>query len=119
MKYRKLTSFNYNISELSLGTFPFKGWWGEPLSDEIVISIIARAVELGINFVDTADIYGLGEMELLLGKMDNGLKNKLVISTKGGRDFTSKPGEINKNFEISYLNKALESSLSRLKKDCI
>ncbi len=119
MKYRRFKSLKSEVSELSLGTYPFKGWWGKPLSDKEVIDIIHKAVELGINLIDTADVYGLGESELLIGKVSTELKDKLIISTKGGRDFTTNKGEINKNFDVVYLERALESSLERLKKDCI
>lgn len=119
MKYRKLKSLQHKISELSLGTYPFKGWWGKPLSDEEVIKIIHKAIELGINFIDTADVYGLGQSESLLGKVKNELKDKFIISTKGGRDFTTNKDEISKNFDVNYLSKALEASLKRLSRDYV
>lgn len=114
MKYRQLFSLNTEVSEISLGSYPFKGWWGEPLSDELVISIITKAVDMGINFIDTADVYGLGETEKIIGNLPDKVKNKLIISSKGGRDFTTKPGTIKKNFDVIYLGHALDKSLERL-----
>lgn len=119
MKYRKLKSLNSEISEISLGTFPFKGWWGEPLSDQVVVNIIQKAIELGVNYIDTADVYGLGETELLVGKLPEAIKSRLLIATKGGRDFTTSPGKISKNFAIPYLKRALDNSLERLKTKCV
>jgi len=119
MKYRKLNSLQYSISELSLGTYPFKGWWGKPLPDSEVMKIIYKAIELGINYIDTADVYGLGESESLIGKISSELKGKFIISTKGGRDFTTKIGEINKNFDTRYLQNAFNNSLKRLQRNFI
>jgi len=114
MKYNKLKSLNTKISELSLGTFPFKGWWGDPLSDKKVIEIINRAVDLGVNYIDTADVYGLGIMESLLGKVLKDINKDILVATKGGRDFTTIPGKISKNFDVQYLKQAFKESLNRL-----
>lgn len=119
MKYRKLSSTGWSVSELGIGTFPFKGWWGEPLSDEVCREIVQKAIELGVNLIDTADVYGLGEAERIVGELLPTVKQKVYVVTKGGRDFTSKPGEITKNFEVDYLSHALDASLNRLKMDCV
>ena len=71
MKYRKIQSLQYDVSELSLGTYPFKGWWGKPLTDKESLEIIHAAFENGINYIDTADVYGLGEAESLIGRIDS------------------------------------------------
>jgi aryl-alcohol dehydrogenase-like predicted oxidoreductase len=119
MKYRTLRSLNYKVSELSLGTYPFKGWWGEPLSDKQVMDTLYRALECGINLIDTADVYGLGTAESLVGKISAEMQKSFIVSTKGGRDFTTKKGDITKNFDTNYLSQALEASLQRLQRDCI
>ena len=78
---------------------------------------IINAIESGINFFDTADIYGYGESERILGEVINGYKN-IIISTKAGNVENVK-GEAAKDFSSNYLRASLESSLKRLKRENI
>src|ERR1041384_312776 len=86
MKYRPLGTTGLFVSELCLGTMTFGGkdYWavvgtqGEAEADEMV----GAALDAGINFVDTADIYSFGESETLLGKALSGRRDKVVLATK-------------------------------------
>jgi aryl-alcohol dehydrogenase-like predicted oxidoreductase len=81
MDYRTLGSTGIKVSPLCLGAMMF-GAWGNP-DHEDSVAIINRAVEAGINFIDTADMYSFGESEVIVGKALKGLKReKIVLATK-------------------------------------
>ena len=73
------------ISEVSLGTWAFGGEWGE-VSDEDSYAALNRAVDLGVNFLDTADVYGDGRSERLIGRLLGERPNdEIFVATKAGR----------------------------------
>ena len=85
MKTRKLGPTPLNLSTVGLGTWPMAGTdkfgWG-PQSDKDTIDTVHRAVELGVNWIDAAPIYGLGQAEEKVGKALKGLSKKPIIATK-------------------------------------
>jgi len=85
--------------------------------DEQSLEAIARAVDLGCNFFDTADHYGHGHSEAILGQALTGKRERVILATKGGSDFYHPDTPL--NYSDSYLNFALEQSLKRLKTDYI
>jgi aryl-alcohol dehydrogenase-like predicted oxidoreductase len=82
-----------------------------------VIEGLAEALSQGCNFFDTADCYGHGHSEVLLGKAVRNVRNRVLIATKAGSDFYHGPEHF--NFEPSYLRFALHQSLRRLNTDYI
>ena len=81
MEYRPLGTTGVQVSELCLGAMMF-GAWGNTDHDD-AIRIIGRAVEAGVNFIDTADVYSAGESEVVVGKALKGLKREeIVLATK-------------------------------------
>src|SRR5881396_2538522 len=80
MKYRTLGRTGVQVSKLCLGTMMF-GAWGNPDHDDS-IRIIHRALDAGINFVDTADVYSSGESEEIVGKALAGRRDTVVLATK-------------------------------------
>ena len=64
MKYRLLGKTGFNISEVSLGTWQLGGKWGEKFNEKTAESILNKAIETGINFIDTADVYNNGHNDL-------------------------------------------------------
>jgi len=81
MKYRSLGVTGIQVSPLGLGAMMF-GAWGEPDHDTS-ISIIHRALDAGINFIDTADVYSQGESEIIVGKaLAGSRRDKVVVATK-------------------------------------
>ncbi len=85
MRYTKLGSLDIKVSVIGLGCWQFgdPNWgWGTELNEEKAIEIIREAYNLGINFFDTAEIYGEGVSETVLGKALKGIRDNVVIATK-------------------------------------
>jgi pyridoxine 4-dehydrogenase len=95
-----------------------KGIWGPPKDEEEAIRVLKRAVELGVNFIDTADSYGPHVSEELIAEALYPYPDDLVIGTKGGLERTG-PDEWPIDASPEHLQKALEGSLKRLKLDQI
>jgi aryl-alcohol dehydrogenase-like predicted oxidoreductase len=104
------------VSELALGTWGLSGDGYGPIEEGEAERTIARAVEIGINLIDTADAYGAGKMEALLGKALAAHKDVRVV-TKGGTDRTTEPPR--KRFDGAHLREAVKRSLKRLGRDRI
>src|SRR6201985_1966065 len=95
-----------------------KGIWGAPADHDESIRVLKRAVELGVNFIDTADSYGPYVSEELIAEALYPYADGLVIGTKGGLTRTG-PDQWPVNAKPEHLKKALEGSLKRLKQDQI
>lgn len=95
-----------------------EGVWGPPKDKAEALAVLKRAVELGINFIDTADSYGPNVSEELIAEALYPYPKDLVIATKGGFTRTG-PGEWHVNSHPDHLREALEGSLERLKLDRI
>jgi aryl-alcohol dehydrogenase-like predicted oxidoreductase len=110
MLYSELGKDKLKISTLALGTWAFAsdGFWGEQDEKDSRETILA-ALDMGINFFDTAELYGMGHSEEVLGRALKGLRDRAVIATKAGAANLSKEDLIN----------ACEKSLSRLGTDYI
>jgi pyridoxine 4-dehydrogenase len=91
-----------------------KGVWGEPHDRNEAIRVLRRTLELGINFIDTADSYGPEVSEQLIAEALHPYPNDLVIATKAGFD-RSGPGQWTMNGNPKHLREACEGSLRRLK----
>ena len=81
MEYRLLGKTGLKISVIGFGTWGFGGWWGRR-DDRSAVSSIEKAIEQGVNFFDTALVYGDGHSEQLLGKSLRKYRDKVVIATK-------------------------------------
>ena len=124
LKEFKTGTFNLNgetkINRLGFGAMRItgQGIWGLPKNVNESISVLHRVVDLGINFIDTADAYGPFVSEELIAKALYPYPAELVIATKGGLVRTG-PGKWNPDGSPKHLREALEGSLKRLKKDTI
>jgi aryl-alcohol dehydrogenase-like predicted oxidoreductase len=124
MKYRKFGNTDLLVSEIGFGAWAIGGGamigntaigWGNTSDDESIVAI-HRSLDLGINFFDTADIYGLGHSEQLLGEL---LENKkdVIIATKVGN--VSRDEQFTVDYSKEYILKACDKSLKRLKRSVI
>ncbi len=95
-----------------------KGVWGPPADRAAAMATLRRAVELGANFIDTADSYGPYVSEELIAEALAPYSNGLVIATKGGWERVG-PGQWIHNASPKHLEEAVEGSLKRLRLDCI
>ncbi len=107
------------VSPLVLGTWVTGGWaWGG--SDEKVsLAAILRALELGINFIDTAPVYGFGKSEQIVGQaLREWGREKVVVATKCGLEWDAKQ-RIRRNSSPGRISQEVDDSLKRLAVDCI
>jgi aryl-alcohol dehydrogenase-like predicted oxidoreductase len=116
MNYRTLGTTGTKVSPLCLGAMMF-GAWGNPDHDESV-RIIHRALDSGINFIDTADVYSRGESEEIVGKaLAGGKRDNVVLATKVHATMGDDPNEFGNSRR--WIIKEVENSLRRLKTDWI
>lgn len=110
MRKRRLGQTGIEVSELSLGTWGLSGDGYGPVAEREQDAVIDRALALGVNLFETADVYGAGRMERKLGARLP--EAGTVVVTKVGTSLTDKPAR--KRFDVEYLKQALGASLDRL-----
>ncbi|MBE1878539.1 aldo/keto reductase [Myceligenerans pegani] len=115
MKYRALGRTGIKVTPYALGAMMF-GAMGNPDHDEST-RIIHRALEAGINFVDTADVYSGGESEVIVGKALKGRRDDIVLATKANFPMGEDPNH--RGNSRRWLTRAVEDSLRRLQTDHI
>ncbi|WP_078544953.1 aldo/keto reductase [Litchfieldia alkalitelluris] len=115
MKYRQLGNTDLKVSEISFGTWAIGGSWGRT-NDEESLKALETAMDRGVNFFDTADVYGDGHSEELLAQATKGKEDKIHIATKFCR-----AGDIYdpKTYSEEQVRTYLESSLKRLNREAI
>ena len=118
MKVRQLGVVGPQVSAIGLGCMPMSGIYGSA-DDEAGIATIHRALDLGLTLLDTADVYGHGHNEELVGRAIQGRRDDVVLATKFGNviDARGRAGGINGRPE--YVRQACEASLRRLQTDAI
>src|SRR5437773_9180924 len=84
MKYRELGRTGWKISEISFGAWAIGGAWGD-VDDRESLAALHRAVDVGVNFFDTADVYGDGRSERLLARLKRERSEEIIVATKAGR----------------------------------
>ena len=123
MQKRKLGYSDLHITSIGLGTWAMGGgdWkfgWG-PQDDNASTAAIHAAVDQGINWIDTAPIYGHGHSEKVVGKAIKGIRDSLIIATKCGRVWKGDSREIGKSLRAASIRQEVENSLKRLDIDYI
>lgn len=111
MQYRTLGKTGFSISEISLGTWQVGGKWGDDFSHENAQKILHSAVDSGINFIDTADVYGAGESEKAVGQFVKSRSERIYVATKCGRQLNP---HTNQAYQPAVLRKFVEDSLSNM-----
>lgn len=113
MHYRLLGASDLNISEIAFGCMSLQG------RDAAQTALIGQALELGINYFDTADLYDHGRNETVLGKALQGRRQQAIIATKVGNQWRSDGSGWDWNPRREYILAAVEESLQRLQTDYI
>jgi len=116
MKYRKFGSLDWNVSEVSLGCWQIGADWGN-VTEDSAQEILKSSFENGVNFFDTADVYGMGRSEKFVGEFINSVSERIYVATKAGR-------QINPHVAEGYYDKVLmesyvDQSLSNLNVETI
>ncbi|PKD19701.1 aldo/keto reductase [Salegentibacter salinarum] len=110
MNYRKLGKTGFEISEISLGTWQIGGKWGSDFSDKTAEETINTAIDKGINFIDTADVYEAGLSEAAVGRVVRSRSERVFVATKCGRQINPHTAE---NYTPEALTGYVEESLKR------
>ena len=111
MHLRPLGKTGLRVAELALGTWGLSGDGYGPVDEATQQKVVERAIEMGVSLIDTADAYGGGRMEQLLGRILADRRDVVVV-TKGGTDRTTAPPR--KRFDGPYIKESVEKSLRRL-----
>ena len=121
MKKRKLGKSNLEVSALGLGCMGMSFSYGPPKDKQEMTALLRAAVERGLTFFDTAEVYGPYTNEELVGEALVPLRKQVVIATKFGFDLhpDGKPGWLGLNSRPAHIKQAVEGSLKRLKTDVI
>ncbi|MDF9744770.1 aldo/keto reductase [Natrinema salsiterrestre] len=123
MQHSELGDSGVEVSEVGFGAWVVgTDWWGDRSADD-AIEMVQYAVDQGITYFDTGDVYGHGDSEELLGRALADVRDEVTIATKVGYDFYNNPqaghGELPKEMDPEYLRDAVEKSLERLDVDSI
>jgi aryl-alcohol dehydrogenase-like predicted oxidoreductase len=115
MKYRILGRTGMRVSEVSFGSWAIGSSWG-PVDDEESIAALRRAVDLGVNFIDTADVYGDGRSEKLIARLRKERPETVYVATKAGRKLWPHVAE---RYTPAAIAKFVEQSLRNLKTEAL
>jgi len=116
MNFRQLGKTQFNISEISLGTWQVGGKWGDPFSHANADRILNEAVDAGVNFIDTADVYGDGESEKAVGRLVRSRSEQIFVATKCGRRLQPHTSEA---YQPKVLRQFVEDSLQNMGLDTL
>jgi aryl-alcohol dehydrogenase-like predicted oxidoreductase len=115
MRCRVLGRTPYKISEVSFGAWAIGGSWGA-VSDEESLAALHKAIDCGVNFIDTADVYGDGRSARLIAKLKKSRKDEIVVATKAGRRLPQQTAE---GYNQQNLTAWVEQSLRNLSTDAL
>jgi len=111
MKKRKLGKTGFEISEVSLGTWQVGGKWGSGFDHKKADTILNEAVDKGVNFIDTADVYENGESEKAVGRLVHSRSERIYVATKCGRRLNP---HIDQAYQPATLRNFVEDSLTNM-----
>jgi aryl-alcohol dehydrogenase-like predicted oxidoreductase len=115
MQYRELGYTGWKVSTVSFGTWAIGGTWGT-VSNEDSLAALHRALDLGVNFFDTADVYGDGRSEQLLAKLRKQRSEPFYVATKAGRRLERQTPE---GYNRKNLTAWVERSLKNLETEAL
>ena len=115
MNYRELGRTGWKVSEISFGAWAIGGAWGD-VKDQESLAALHRAVDLGLNFIDTADVYGNGRSERLIARLRKERPETIYVATKAGRRLSPHTAD---GYNAANLARFIEDSLRNLGTDCL
>jgi len=115
MQYRPLGRTGFNVSTISFGAWAIGGTWG-PVDDADSMAALHAALDAGVNFFDTADVYGDGRSERLLARLRRQRREPFHVATKAGRRLSSHTAD---GYTKANLTAFVEQSLRNLETDGI
>jgi aryl-alcohol dehydrogenase-like predicted oxidoreductase len=110
MRYRPLGRTGWQVSDISFGAWAIGSAWGH-VSDEDSLAALNKAIDCGVNFIDTADVYGDGHSERLVAQLKKRRKEEIVVATKAGRRL---PKQTEAGYNRENLTSWIEDSLRNL-----
>jgi len=111
MKKRLLGKTGFEISEIGLGTWQVGGKWGSVFNHDNADQILNSAIDNGVNFIDTADVYNDGESEKAIGRLIRSRSERIYVTTKCGRKLSP---HTDAAYQVKDLRKFVEDSLQKM-----
>jgi len=115
MNYRDLGRTGWKVSDISFGAWAIGGWWGS-VDDSESLAALNAAIDCGVNFIDTADVYGMGRSERLIAQLKRDRKSEIIVATKAGRRLSPHNAD---GYNERNLTSFIEDSLRNLATDCL
>jgi aryl-alcohol dehydrogenase-like predicted oxidoreductase len=115
MKYRQLGRTPWKVSEIGFGAWAIGGAWGN-VDDTESLAALRQAIDSGVNFIDTADVYGMGRSERLIAQLKRERKEQIVVATKAGRRLSPHTAD---GYNEKNLAGFIEDSLRNLSTDSL
>lgn len=111
MKKRLLGKTGFEVSEIGLGTWQVGGKWGSAFDHTLADSILNAAIDNGVNFIDTADVYSDGESEKAVGRLIRSRSERIYVATKCGRKLSP---HTDSSYQPGVLRQFVEDSLNKM-----
>lgn len=115
MNYRELGRTGWKVSEISFGAWAIGSMWGR-VDDAESLAALHRAIDLGVNFIDTADVYGMGRSERLIARLRRERRETIYVATKAGRRLSPHTAD---GYNKKNLASFVEDSLKNFSTDCL
>jgi aryl-alcohol dehydrogenase-like predicted oxidoreductase len=115
MHYRELGRTGWRVSDVSFGAWAIGGAWGS-VDDTESLAALNQAIDSGVNFIDTADVYGGGHSERLIAQLKRDRKEEILVATKAGRRLSPHTADA---YNEQNLTGFIEDSLRNLSTDCL
>jgi aryl-alcohol dehydrogenase-like predicted oxidoreductase len=115
MNYRPLGRTGWKVSEISFGAWAIGADWGQ-VSEEDAMAALHQAIDCGVNFIDTADVYGMGRSERLVARLKRERKDEIIVATKAGRRL---PKQTVEGYSRQNLTAWVNDSLRNLSTDAL
>lgn len=116
MKYRQLGKTGFKVSEIGLGTWQVGGTWGQPFDAALAERTLLAAIDQGVNFIDTADVYSGQQSERVVGKIVKARRDELYIATKIGRRLNP---HVAAGYNPANIRLYVEDALRNTRLDCL